>query len=268
MNSPQINNSGDVSVNRYAMLRTLAAVGFIAIVGGSMLLAIYSTRFVPAVVSRLGSAAVYVGSVFSPAAKPDISVVPSPSEPTTIPFDVASSSVPTAESPATSTPVNTASPAPTKPAAPIQGPKTVSTVQIGGGAATASTPQSGLPDFVVTIDSVGYLATTSADSFVTSSTVPSGSRPAVKFTIKNVGGNESVPWRFSATIPTQTAYIYQSQAQQALAAGDSIDYVLGFDQSNKGAGQLISITANYDHAVAESNPDNNSSSASITVIGS
>jgi hypothetical protein len=84
-------------------------------------------------------------------------------------------------------------------------------------------------------------------------------------------------WRFSASIPTQSSYFFQSQPQQALAPGDSIDYVLGFDQANKGSGQMISVTANIKYVdpftgaitfpVAESNSNNNSASTVITILG-
>jgi len=139
---------------------------------------------------------------------------------------------------------------------------------MGGSSVPSSGTLTGLPDFIVTINEVGYLTTSTTDSFVASSTVPTGNRPAVKFTIKNVGTNTTGSWRFSASIPTQTAYIFQSQPQQSLSPGDSIDYTLGFDQANRGSNQTISITANFDHAVAESNSDNNSNSAKITILGS
>ena len=247
MNNTEINTSPTTVA--------LAVVGFIALVGAFISLAVYSTRFVPGVV---GSAAVYLGSVFNPAPEPSLSVVPAVVASTTIPFPEV----------ATTTPVAATTPKPVvvvpKPVTPTPGPAASSTYPISG---TTPPILSGLPDFIVVIKNVGYLATSSADSFVTSSTVPSGSRPAVSFSIKNVGTNVSGAWRFSASIPTQSSYIFQSQPQQALAPGDSIDYVLGFDQANKGSGQMISVTANFDHAVAESNPNNNSASTVITILG-
>jgi len=249
-----MNTSETRVFNRPAMVNTLAVVGFVALVGASMWLAVYSTRYIPTVVGRLGAAAVYLGSVFNPADGPSLSVIPTAS--TTIPFG-----------PATSTePVDT-TPTSAKPVTPTAGDRTSGTYPING--TTAASPVlSGLPDFVVSIDTLGYLATASTDSFVASSTVPSGSRPAVKFSIKNIGSNVASAWRFSASIPTQTSYIFQSPTQQPLNPGDSIDYILGFDQANKGSGQMISITANFDRAVSESNANNNSASAQITILGS
>ncbi|MBU6388266.1 hypothetical protein KGQ72_00040 [Patescibacteria group bacterium] len=242
--------------NRSAVVNTLAIVGFVALVGAGMWLALYSTRFVPGVVNRVGSAAVYLGSVFTRAPEPSLSVVPTPTASTTISFNESSSTVPRSV---------TNAPTPKKPA--TAGTETSGTYQIGDTVATSSVSLSGLPDFITVIDATGYLATTSADSFIQSSSTPYMSRPAVKFTIKNVGTNATGLWRFSASIPTQTSYIYISQPQQSLNPGDSIDYTLGFDQANRGVNQTVSVTANFDHAVAESNPNNNSASASITVMG-
>src|ERR1035437_6779716 len=46
--------------NRTTLIRVLAVIGFIALVGTTMWLAVYSTRYVPTIVGRIGSAAVYL----------------------------------------------------------------------------------------------------------------------------------------------------------------------------------------------------------------
>lgn len=252
-----MNTNQPMTPARQAAINGLAVVGFIALVAAGIWLAIYSTRFVPTVVNRIGSAAVYLGSVFTPANEPTLSVVPNPTASTTISFGNASSTVSTSTTPKVVTPVKS------KPVATTPGDKTGGTYQIGG----TTNILSGLPDFSITITAVGYLATTSADSFVATSTVPSGSRPAVKFTIKNVGTNVSGQWRFSASIPTQVSYIYQSQLQQSLNPGDSIEYVLGFDQANRGSNQTVSVSANFDRAVVENSYSNNNASANLTILG-
>lgn len=241
------------------MVHTLAVVGFVALIGASLWLAVYSTRYVPSVVNRLGGAAVYLGSVFTPSPA-SLSVIPTAS--TTIPFGEASSSISTSINSPAVVPVT---PAPAKSVPTTAGEKTSGTYAMGTAAATVVSD--GLPDFIATIDAVGYLATSSTDSFTATSTVPAGGRAAVTFTIKNIGTGTSGSWRFSASIPTQTMYTYESQPQQSLNPGDSIDYTLGFDQADAGT-QTISITANYDHAVAESDSGNDSASAQITILGS
>lgn len=254
-----MNTQGTYTPNRQAAINGLAVVGFISLVALGIWLAVYSSRYVPTAINRLGAAAVSLSQIFTPGPKPSLTVIPTAS--TTLSFGTP-----------TPTPSPTPSPMPTqkKPAGTAPktgGEKTTGTYPMGG-----STPGTavltGLPDFIVTINAVGYLATTSAESFIATSTVPQGSRPAVTFTVKNIGTNTTGVWRFSASIPTQSSYIYQSQPQQPLNPGDSIDYTLGFDQANTGIGKMISVTANFDRAVTESNVDNNSASTKITILGS
>lgn len=253
-----------LSPERRSVIYGLAVIGFIAFIVAGMWLAFYSTRFVPEVANRFGAAAVYLGSVFTPAPRPVLSVVETPVASTTISFGESTSTVSTSTR-AAMTPMLPTTAAPRTLPQPIAGATTSGAFDLGGVGTTGAL--SGLPDLVVNVTSIGYLAAASADSFIASSTVPVDNRPAIKFTIKNIGTNASGLWRFSASIPTQSFFLYQSQSQQSLNPGDSIDYTLGFDQSNRGSNQMISVTANFDHAVGESNTNNNSASATVTVLG-
>ncbi|MBU6490647.1 hypothetical protein KGQ25_00570 [Patescibacteria group bacterium] len=241
---------------RRAAVFALATVGFVTLVALGVSLAIYSARYVPSTVGGIGAAAVSISQIFAPAPAPVLTVVPTASS-TTIPFDSVGSTSSTSESKTETVPSKTA-------IAPTAGNKTSTTYQVGTGAPTLS----GLPDLIVTISSVGYLTSTSTDSFVAATSVPHGASPAVKFIIKNIGTNVAGPWRFSASIPTSSNSIYQSLPQQSLNPGDYIEYTLGFSQPIAGADKMISITANFDHAVSESNMNNNSASAEVTVLGS
>jgi len=243
-----------------AALRGLAVVGFIALVGLGIWLAVYSTRFVPSVVGSISGAAVYLGStaevyldaVFTSSSEPTLSVVPTSVASTTI-----STSVTETPEPVTPKPVATT---PTTP-----GTQTSATYPLGS--TQSPVTLSGLPDLTVTMNTIGYLTTNSANAFVASTTVPFGSRPAVSFTIKNIGTNATGAWRFNASIPTQSSYIYYSDPQQSLNPGDSIEYTLGFDQATSGTDRMISVSANFDHAIGESNFNNNNASAKITILG-
>jgi hypothetical protein len=232
-------------------LTTLAVVGFLALVAFGIYLAVYSARFVPGAVTSLDSAAVSLGSIFTPAASSTLAVVPNTST-TTIAFGTGTSTV------ATSTATTT------KPVyvAPKPGAETTATYPIGG---SSTATYSGLPDLAVTVDAVGYLTTDTADSFVAASTVPAGYRPAVEFTVKNVGTNVAGEWSFSANIPTSVGNTYDSVAQQSLNPGDSVDYTLGFDQALVGTNEPITIDVNYNNAIAESSTANNSITASVNV---
>lgn len=254
------------SFPRQEVIHGLAVIGFIGLVGAGMWLAVYSTRFVPDVVGRISSAAVYLGSVFTPAPE-ESSLLVIPDVATTIPFE---DRVSTSTALVSTTTDVTLPQVATKPAASpatVAGKATTSTHPLNDATTTKAAVITGLSDLTVKINAVGYLATTSASSFVASSTVPAGSRPAVKFTIKNIGTNLTGTWHFAASIPTQTAYVYQSPNQQTLAPGDSIEYTLGFDQATTGENKVISIMANYGHTITESNFQNNTASTSITVLG-
>ncbi len=240
-----------------AAINGLAVVGFIALVAAGIWLAVYSTRFVPTVVNRIGSAAVYLGSIFTSGNGPTLSVVSNPAASTTISFGPADQGN-------ASSNISTSAAAKPKPTATTAGEKKDSAHQIS----ETTNALYGLPDLSVTIIAIGYLATTSADSFVASSTVPSGSRPAVRFTIKNIGTNATGLWRFSASIPTSSNFIYQSVPQQNLNPGDYIEYTLGFDQAIAGSNKMISVTANFDKVVGESDSNNNSASTQLTILGS
>lgn len=245
------------SDTRQAALTGLAVVGFVALVSAGIWLAVYSSRYIPVAVNRVGAAAVYLGSLFTPAPGPGLSVIPNAT--TTLPFGGATSTpttTPTKTQPKTHTPT---------PVQTTAGNETSGVFPIG-----TSTPASptlyGLPDLSVTVDAIGYLSTTSATSFIRSSTVPHGSRPAITFTVKNVGTNVSKVWNFTAQIPTQTAYVYTSPNQQALNPGDSIQYTLGFDQATPGSAQKISIHVNPNGS--DANATNNDISATLTILGS
>mgnify|MGYP001589437071 CR=1 FL=1 len=240
----------------------LSVVGFVVLVAAGIWSATYSTRFVPEVVGRMGSAAVYLGSVFIPA-EPTLSVVSTPTATTSTLLGT------------TTTSENTSPVVVPVPVIPVAGEQTSGAYEIG--TTTTALVQSGLPDLIVTINEIGYLATTSANSFIASTTVPAGSRPAVTFSIKNIGTNATGSWRWSASIPPTSNFIYQSDPQQNLNPGDYIDYAFGFDQAIPGVDKMISITANINYvnpvtntitpAVPESKKDNNSASAKLTIIG-
>ncbi len=253
------------SPTRSALVTTLAIIGFIAIVGGALWLAISSTRLVPGIAGGLGNAAVYLGSVFTPSSNngnSGITVVPPPTASTTFPFGTSTPLVATA---ATSTATTTAQ-ATTTPArhtGTIGGGTSSGTYQVGGAVAPR---YYGTGDLMVAITEKGYLTTDSTDAFVASTSVPAGGRPAVKFTINNVGTNWTGTWRFSATIPTRSAQNFESDPQQSLAPGESIDYTLGFDNALRGDDETITITANSSHTANDIHTSNDSASVTLDTL--
>ncbi len=239
---------------RRAAVNGLAIVGFIVLLFIGMALAVYAARFIPAAVSNIGSAAVYLSSqVFPSEDEGDLVVV---EDPETVPFgDDAAVATTT---PATSTPTTgtggTVTPRPGTP--------TTVVVPVPG---TGPANYYGLPDLVVESVVTGYLNNSDTSSFRASDEVPDGKRGAVKFTVINRGTNVSGRFEFEVELPTTRGYTYNSRSQQSLRPGERIEYVLGFDQTREGQNRTISITVDPDDEIDESNERNNDRSVTIDI---
>lgn len=242
---------------RRAAVNGLAIVGFIVLVIIGMALAVYAARLVPAAVSGIGSAAVYLSSQVFPAneGEAELAVVP---DAETVPFGedatIATSTDTTPDSPTT--------PGQTGGTGIVAG--TPSTIVIPV-QVPASTNYYGLPDLVVESVVTGYLNTSSTDSFRASDEVPGNKRGAVKFTIANRGTNVSPRFEFEVEVPTTRAYTYNSKTQQSLRPGERIEYVLGFDRARSGDNRTITIDVDPDNDVNESNESNNDRSVRVDI---
>lgn len=223
---------------RQAAMNGLAVIGFIALIAAGVWLAVYSTRFVPTVVNRIGAAAVYLGSVLAPAPGPSLTVTPSPTASTTIPFDVATT---------TSGVATTTAPA-------------VSKKRSGPYPTTGGAPALyGLPDLVVVMTAQGYLAADNElNSFVASATVPAGRQPAVQFSVENKGTNVSGPWQLTTDPQLASA----AETQPSLAPGSRAGYVIYVDRTNRSTQDLTIVVSEN---LQESNTNNNSVSLTFTL---
>ncbi len=243
---------------RRLAINALAVVGFIVLIISGMGLAIYAATFVPKVAGGLGSAAVYLSSVFVPQETPaGLEVVTAG---TSVPF-----ATPTPLSDTATTTVFAPSPVPATLPAGLRAGGTTSTTYKAGTGTTSAQTLFGLPDLTVTSLVTGYLTSADTASFIKSSTVPSGLRGAVKFTITNIGTNASGRFDFIATLPTSRSYTFTSDPQDSLLPGERIDYILGFDRTSSGTKQTISVLVDSNNAVAESNNSNNSASATVDI---
>ncbi len=244
--------------SRTAAVNALAVVGFIVLIIMGMMLAIYAATFVPAALSRVGSAAVYLSSQVFPSDEgdTDLVVVP-PTE--TVPFGddpvivATSTATSTATTPATGGTVTT-NPRPGTPTT------TVIPVQV-----PASVNYYGLPDLVIENIQTGYLSSSNTSSFRASSRVPDGERGAFKFTIVNRGTNVSGRFDFEVELPTTRGYTYNSRTQQSLRPGERIEFVMGFDQAREGDNRRIEISVDPDDDINESNEGNNDRSVTIDI---
>jgi len=244
---------------RRAAVAGLAVVGFFALVFIGMVLAIYAARFVPKAANGFSSAAVYLGSIFTPADGPSLEPVQ-----TVVPFDnglvATTTATTTAPAVATTTAVATA---PATGVATHPGVPTTIKVPVGG--TTGPVTLSGLPDLTVDITAVGYLNSSDTNSFIASTIVPDGKRGAAKFTVRNAGTNKTGAWTFDADLPTTgSGYTYHSSSQESLLPGDRVDFTLGFDDTDDGS-KTITVTVDPDRDISESNEGNNESDASIRI---
>lgn len=248
--------------NRRAAVNTLAVVGFVALVFIGMALAVYAARYVPKAVGRIGSAAVGLSQVFSPAATSSLQVV---DQPTTVPFDDNASATTTTSVIATTTTVATvpATPVKTYPKPTYTTVPVTVTVPAGG----YTGPLFGLPNLVTTITAVGYLDNN--DKFVSTKSIPADEQLAVKFTVTNVGTNTTGSWKLHAHFPTKSdsSFDYNSTTLRSLAPKDHIDFTLHLDSgdSRVDSDQEITIDADSDRDVAESNENDNDASISFSV---
>lgn len=110
-------------------------------------------------------------------------------------------------------------------------------------------------DLAVRIMAVGTIDPTTG-AFIAGATASANAVSAVEFSIQNVGGSRSGIYYFSANLPTQDGYVYQSPAQASLAPGASIINTLRFTPVVSGGGEF-SVSVNPGGTVRESNYSNN-----------
>ncbi len=227
---------------RRAAVNALAVVGFVTLLCVGVTLAVYGARYVPAFVSRIGSAAVSLSQTLTSGAH----------TPASLEVITASSSLPISV-PGLVTATSTAT-------------STIDTITAGLPTATTHTPTTstaphGKADLSVVTLGTGYLSNNASDSFVASGTVPSGKHGAIKFVVTNVGTNYSGTWQFTANIPS--APTFTSPMQQSLGPNDRIEYVLGFDQVQGTSDRIITISVDDTNSVSESNESNNAVSTVV-----
>jgi hypothetical protein len=86
----------------------------------------------------------------------------------------------------------------------------------------------------------------------------------VKFEIRNDGDVATGPWYFTASLPSLSTPIYNSNIQNSLKPGDKIVYTLGFTNLTNEKAGLITINADPQNTVYESNEANNGTVFLIT----
>lgn len=137
---------------------------------------------------------------------------------TTKPNVVGRSATTTVSKPVVTKPTTTTTPVPTRPV--VTGPA----------------------DLAVTITATGV--TLGNNAFFPTTEIPTDARGAVKFVVENKGGQVSGPWGFTANLPIEgdSDYKYTAPLQRSLAAGEKIEFTLGFDEVLEEKTGVIKIT--------------------------
>lgn len=121
----------------------------------------------------------------------------------------------------------------------------------------------GSPDLQTRVLAIGSIDTAS-HVFTPKTVFQAHETVTVLFEVRNVGTARSGTWLFTAYLPTDPPHTYYPPRQQALGAGDWIEYTLSFDQLTIGS-QTITITADPANEIRESNTHNNTVAQQITV---
>ncbi|PCI90113.1 hypothetical protein COB18_01590 [Candidatus Kaiserbacteria bacterium] len=121
----------------------------------------------------------------------------------------------------------------------------------------------GIADLQVAMVAVGEI--TAFGTFEPKGIVHPYSRAAAKFKVTNLGTKETGSWNFSAILPTQAGYPYNSQIQPSLMPGSSIEIFITFDQLVPGI-HTFSVHVDSNNYVVEISEYNNAAAQSITVL--
>lgn len=252
---------------RGAAVNALAVVGFIALILIGMGIAIYAARFMPAALSGIGEAAVSLSDIFSSDEPNQIGVVDDGDYPnnggssvtlpigTSTPTDAGASD--DASGGSTYTPPTTGGPSYTAPT-PTYG---IITIPTGGSSATYY----GDPDIVIEILAVGYLRDRGdLDSFVEDDRISRSKDGAVMYRLSNRGTNETGRFEIEIKVRTRSGTDTDTVTAPSMRPNSSIVSFGVFD-ANRSGDVDITLEADPDDDVDESNERNNEDSEEVTV---
>lgn len=244
----------DRSPNKQAAQSALAIVGFIALILIGIGLAIYAARYVPVALNRLGTGAVSLSSIFTPAEEDAADEPVVMLSETTVPFEPV----------ATTTDSVDATPTYTAPAATVTRTNTVTYTQPVPVVVPPQAPY-GRADLAVEITAVGYCSSDRVSSFRRANEVPDGENGGIQFQVRNIGTNTSGSWDFEYDLPTSPALSRTVSNQRTLGPGDRVDYTLCFTEPRSGNNRTVRIDVDSGREVTESNENNNADSAQVDI---
>jgi hypothetical protein len=248
----------DQNPRKQAAQNALAIVGFIALILIGIGLAIYAARYIPVAFNRLGTGAVSLSSVFTPAEEeyeePSVVVTE-----TSVPFEPVATSTEAGSGPAT--------PTYTAPAGSTGTAVRTNTVTYTQPVPVIVPPPApyGRADLTVEITAVGYCTSDRVSSFRRDNEVPDGENGGMQFAVRNIGTNTSGSWDFEYDLPTSPALSRTVSNQRSLGPGDRMDFTLCFTEPRSGNNRTVRVNVDSNREVNESNENNNSDSAQIDI---
>lgn len=116
-----------------------------------------------------------------------------------------------------------------------------------------------MADLSVRIIDTG-ISTGGGSGFLHANSVQAGERPAIVFTVMNVGTLASDRWQFTANLPTLDGR-YLSPVQQPLGPGEGRRFTLGFGELNKTGENPVTVSAFSWSPSTDKNPANDAATA-------
>lgn len=115
----------------------------------------------------------------------------------------------------------------------------------------------GKPDLAIRVLQVGKLNQNTNQIITNQNQFTYSDMVGIKFVIRNDGDANTGNWAFTANLPSLSTPIYNSNNQISLRPGESIIYTLGFSNLTNSYNGLITIKADSQNTVIESNEYNN-----------
>jgi len=106
----------------------------------------------------------------------------------------------------------------------------------------------------------------SGSSFREDDQINESDEAAVRFTVKNIGGEPTGSWKYTITnLPYKNDDEYESETQSSLRPGESVEIIIGFDGVDEGD-YKIKIEVDSDDDVDEESESNNTKSEDLEVV--
>jgi uncharacterized cupredoxin-like copper-binding protein len=105
----------------------------------------------------------------------------------------------------------------------------------------------------------------SGSSFREDDQIDENDEAAVKFTVKNIGGESTGSWKYTIkNLPYKNDDDYESKTQSSLRPGESVEIIVGFDNPDKGD-YKTEVEVDSDDDVDEESESNNRKSEDLEV---